>query len=160
MGALHDAVDDLRELLESGLDRDAQKAIKKALRNLTGSNGGTANNGALDKLEKVKLNSALRKMKKALKALQKAEAKDANLDLSAIKAQLSLTVRSVVVTAISDATALARKAKEFRKISDAEVLLSNGDIALGTQDYLFSLTAYRKAVKKVYSIINNDDDDD
>ena len=159
-GALQDAVDDLWELLESGLDQDAQKAINKALKNITGSNGGDADNGALDKLEKGKLNSALNKIKKALKALQKAEAKDATLDLRTVKTQLILTARSVVVTAIEDATAMAIKSKEFRRISAAEVLLSQGDTALATQHYLIALNAYRKAVKKVHKIINNDDEKD
>ena len=146
-------VDDLLDLSRSDLSLDALNAIDDALDQLIGNNGGSANNGVLDKLEQGNLNAALTKLRQVLQALEAAEAAAVNLDLSAAKAQLTLAARSVAVDIIAQASAVATKQNEFRKIEDAEELVDTGDTALAISDYASALDAYRSAVQKVQNIV-------
>lgn len=161
-GALADALADLRGLIDEGdLPPDAEMALLEAIYKLTGNPGdddgdgdGDDENGALDHLERENLNPTLIKIEQAIQYLEAAEASDADLDLTAAKAQLSLVARSIVETAIDEATTMATKKSELRKIAEAETLRDDGDAALGAQDYLGALEAYIDAVRKVENIIN------
>ncbi|MCB1806531.1 MAG: phosphatidylinositol-specific phospholipase C [Candidatus Competibacteraceae bacterium] len=151
--AVQDLVDDIQTLLESDLSRFVEAVINSALNQLIGNNGRAANNGALDKLMQGRLNAAITKMGLALLQLIVAERVDASLDLSAMKAQLVLTAKSIGMDAIAEAVAIASKPNEHRKIAAAEALMSTGDTHLAHSRYVSALTNYNLAVLRVANII-------
>ena len=127
--------------------------IQAALDKLQGNNGGAANNGAIDKLEQENLNAALEKIKQALDYLEAAEAADPNLDLSYDKGLLALAAKSVAVGAIADATAVADKPNELKKIQAAEDLVAEGDALLTVPDYVAAVDSYQEAVREVQGML-------
>jgi hypothetical protein len=60
----------------------------------TGDRGGKAQNGALDLLERVTLNTALDKIKQAIEGVAAADAADPSLDLTHVKVLLALAGKS------------------------------------------------------------------
>jgi hypothetical protein len=127
--------------------------LADALAKLEGKNGGKANNGALDQLEKSNLNAALLKIKQAQDALQAAEAAgDASLDMMRLKGLLALTAKSAAVEAIQQAEAMANKPNEQRKVQSAKDLIATGDDLLASGDYVGAVSRYQEAVRAVQSI--------
>jgi hypothetical protein len=151
-GAVLDLAGVLQGLMGEGLEPAAVLQMENARDNLIGNNGGTASNGALDKLEQGNLNAAMIQMRQVLQALEAAQAADAGLDLSAAITQLVLSARSVAVDAIAAAETVADKPNERRKIAEALALVDSGDTALADPDYATALDAYGDAVRAVQGI--------
>jgi tetratricopeptide (TPR) repeat protein len=126
--------------------------IGAELDKLRGNNGGLAENGALDLLEKGNLNAALEKIKQALQYLETAEASDPSLDLDENKTFLALIAKSTANQAILKAEAVASKPNQLRKIARAEELVVEGAALAASLDYIGAVGKYQEAVREVQGI--------
>ncbi len=145
-GATREAIENLIPLAEDDPN------IAAALDKLHGNNGGPAENGALDLLEKGNLNAALEKIKQALQYLEAAEAADPSLDLTDSKSFLALTAKSTANEAILQAEAAATKPNELQKIARANELVAEGDTLSGSLDYVGAVGKYQQAVREEQGI--------
>jgi len=145
-GATQEAIDKLIPLAEDDPN------IAAALDRLRGDNGGRAENGALDLLEKGNLIAALGKIKQALQYLEAAEAADPSLDLDESKSFLALAAKSTANDAILQAEGAATKPNELRKIARANELVAEGDTLSGSLDYVGAVAKYQEAVREVQGI--------
>ena len=154
IGAVQSTVGQLQlTISDPTVDPAVAQALADALAKLEGNNGGKANNGALDQLEKSNLNAALLKIRQAQDALQVAEAGgDASLDMMRLKGLLALTAKSAAVEAIQQAEALADKSNEQRKVQNAKDHVAAGDDLLASGDYVGTMIRYQLAVRAVQSI--------
>ncbi len=153
--ALGSQVAGLRALLEEpGLDPGVAVTVQDAIDKLVGNKRGKGSNGALDMLAKGNLVAAVEKIQQAVQALEAAEAADpeGDLDLSAQKAMLAMTAKSVAVEAISGAEAVADKRNEKREVEAAWGLVAAGDGLLAGGDYVGAVGQYRGAVQAVQGV--------
>lgn len=156
-GALEDALDDIQDVIDGGgLDPEAELALYESIYKIIGNpdSGGDDENGALDHLERNNLKPTLIKIRQAILYLEDAEAADAGVNMTAVKAQLALTANSIVRSAIDDAIAAAGNPGAFKKIAAAEALLGEGNEDLSAGDYLAAMDDYIEAIGKVENLIN------
>lgn len=128
-------------------------AVQDAIDNIIGNNGGQANNGAVDKLDAGNLNAALVKIRKAIEALEVAEAADPGLDLTSAKTTLAAAAKDVAQDAVDQAAAVANTPDELMSVQDAMVALAVGDALLGTGSYVSAVILYQVALQNVQGIV-------
>lgn len=144
-GAVADAVDGLNDLAgDPSTDPVAAGLIAKALVQLVGNDGGTATNGALDKLEVGAWNDALVKLAKAVTELEQANDL-ADVDLSVAVTQLVFSAKAVVVDQYGRASANATP-DELSMLAAAEALIRDGDARWALGDGAGAIDTYRKAL--------------
>lgn len=156
-GAMEDALDDIQDVIDGGgLDPEAELALYESLYKINGNPGvgGDDENGALDHLDRANLKPALIKIQQAILYLGDAEAADAGVNMTAVKAQLTLTANSIVRGAIDAAIDVASKPGMFKKIAAAESLLDDGNADLSAGDYLAAMEDYIESIGKVENMIN------
>jgi hypothetical protein len=137
--AIEIAIDALKALATN-------KDLASALGRLEGEADGTAENGAIDLLDKGNLNAALGMIARALDDLAAAEVADPALDLTTAKSLLALAAKSVAVKAI--ANALAANANP-EKIDGALDHVAEGDDSLVSANHAGAVRSYQKAVREV-----------
>jgi hypothetical protein len=145
-GATSKAIDDLGQLTSN--QPAATSALNDALDALRGQNGGTAANGALDKLARGDDQAALVKLGQAIPPLGTAEAADSTLHLVKLKGLVTLTAKSVAVKWISRAEARASNDGQRAQVAAAKVLLAQGQSFLTTRDYVNAIKKFRDVLDK------------
>jgi hypothetical protein len=121
--------------------------VRRAIARLEGEASARAANGAIDLLEKGKLNAATGMIKQAMEYLEAAEAADPSLDLGLAKNLLVLSAKSVAVNSVTQAEATATRANALRKVQQASDLIAEGDGLLVVSDLGGALERYRRAVR-------------
>jgi len=153
-GATQETITDLKALAQDPtLTPLVKTAIQSALVRLDGSNGGKANNGALDHLQSGDWNAALQQIKQAIQDLETAEAADSSLDLTAAKQLLAWTAQSVASDIIARAAAVANTPAKQQVVNHAKSLLSQGESLLVAGDYLGAVTKFQSALQKAQSVL-------
>ncbi len=152
-GALQLVIDDLRARASSpGLSDKAKDSLNKAVANLSGANGGLADNGALAQLSKSNRDPALGAIERTIQYLEQYEA-ITGTDLSGTKSLLSLTAKSITIESVQMAEAVATAPTEQRKITDARGLLAEGDRRLAERAYVDSVDTYQRAVVTILGLL-------
>ena len=145
---------DLLKLVQDpATDPEAAANIQAAMDSLIGDNGGAAFNGAFDLLEKGNLNAALGKIVDAIIFLEAAEAADSALDLTDAKSLLVIVAKSVAVEAVDEASTMATKRNEIKKVNDAYLLIDEVGNLLAAMSYVDAALKAKAAVRKVSSLL-------
>jgi hypothetical protein len=153
-GAAQETISNLKTLAQDPtLTPQAKTAIQSALLRLDGSNGGKANNGALDHLQSGDWNAGLQQIKQAIQDLEAAEATDPSLDLTAAKQLLAWTAQSVASDIIAQAEVAANTSAELQQVNQAKSLLAQGESLRAAGDYLGAVAKFQSALQKAQSLL-------
>ena len=108
---------------------------------------------ALAKIASDDPGGAINKIKAAISKLEKAEAKDASLDLTALKDSLTGAARSLAADAVILATDNAVTPGDFDDIAGANTLIAAGDILRSIFDYTGAAAVYKSATQVLGGLI-------
>ncbi|MCP3972910.1 MAG: hypothetical protein GY720_00285 [bacterium] len=108
---------------------------------------------ALEDVAEDKPAAAIGHLRSAVKKLERAEGKDATLDLTSIMDGLAGAGSSLANDAADFATDMARVDDDFIAIDAAVVLIASGDALRAADDYAGALTQYRSAVQQINYLI-------
>jgi hypothetical protein len=146
-GALVQAVSSLQTLAnQPTVGPAAGRALRKAIDELQGANGGNAHNGAIDKLAGGSLEAALEKIGQAV---QRLEAASPSVDVAGITTLLVLTAKAVAVDAIARAQLLAIRPNIVTAVADANTLVAEGDALRAIGKNTGAVDKYGEAVRRV-----------
>jgi PKD repeat protein len=126
----------------------AAAEITAALASLQGQNGGSARNGALDKLQQGAHQAALQKMEQSIRHQEAAEIADPALSFTKLKSLTALTAKSVAVDAVNRAEARASNSGQRKQVEAAKSLLSQGQSLLNRRNYTGAVDSFSKSLGK------------
>jgi len=149
--ALRLTCDALREIADDPENVSSASSILKAVDNLCGNNGGSAENGALDMLEKGNLNAVFVKLDEATRYL--AQATGGSVDPPAYSRFTAFLARNVCRDTIALAEATAGGSNDLRKVLQAKALMAEGDRSLSGGAPSAAVGKYKDAVREVLGII-------
>jgi len=147
-----DASGALESVIEMLMPMVDDPNIKAAVDKLQGEKNSIAANGGLDMLNLNLQLTTLEMIKQAIKYLDAAEAAQPGLDLSIEKGLLTLAAKSITVGEINEATAIATKAKQLKKIDASKLLVISGDQALASGEHLIAAGKYQEALRGILGI--------
>jgi len=150
---LESIVDEIDLLLAGATNPQVISALGDARDDLAGSNNGSANNGALDKLASSNLLAALVKIEEAIKALERAEAAGGG-DLSGLKYLLGLTGEAIAQGAYLDAIAAFESPSpgETMQLQRIRQSITEGHTLLVNGEYVAAIERFRDAVGRALSL--------
>ena len=136
-----DAIDDI--LADPDVPDAVADEVQDALDDLIGNGGGSASNGATDKLLDGDLVPALTKMRQSIEELQ--DASEGGYDTTELQALVTGFARLAVLAAIEE-VALAQGETD-PDVVVARGLLADGDVFLGSGDFLGAIEEYKAAAQ-------------
>ncbi len=145
--ALQLLLEETDALLASATKPGVIKALREARANLDGNNGGTATDGAIDKLDKNDPLSALVKISAFVSSLTKAEAAGVG-DLGALMYFACFIAESIAQAEYLRVVAAlpAPSSGQARQILRIQQAILNGQQLLARADYLGAIDQYKDAV--------------
>jgi hypothetical protein len=151
-GAIQSVIDALDALIATTTG-PGRKALQKARDDLAGSNGGGANNGALDELDGHQLVAAIVKIASAIDELDAAEAAT-GLDLTNLKATLVLAAEAIGNKAYLEAVAANSSPTPMAavKLATIEQLLQGAAAAAAGAQWTEAMGALKTAVQLAASM--------
>jgi hypothetical protein len=152
--AITDVVQQIDALLSTATDPNVVPALLNARDKLAGNHGGTATNGALDRLDANDPVGALTKLSAALAFLMTAESSGAG-DLSALTNLLGIAAEGIATTAYYKATLAIPNPSDgdARTLNGIVQLIAAGHTLAASRQYTDACENFRQATQKALDLM-------